>query len=123
MLSPVAFDLAGRQVRSTEIRAAIASGDLATARALLGRRVAVTGEVYQRSVDGREATLAFEVPVALPPPGRYRATLQAPIGPGSGPARPSRAVVEVGPEGTLQVDARSGIPAGGRLRVAFVRPS
>ncbi len=37
------FELAGRQVRSTEIRSAIASGDLAAARALLGRRVAVTG--------------------------------------------------------------------------------
>ena len=117
------FDLAGRQVRSTEIRTAIATGDLATARALLGRRVAVTGEVVERSIDDREATLAFEVPVALPPPGRYRAMLQAPIAPGSGPARPLRAVVQVGADGTLQVGARSGIPAGGRLRVAFVRPA
>ena len=76
-------------------------------------------------VDGQlaKATLAFEVPVALPPPGRYRAMLQAPIAPGSGPARPLRAVVQVGADGTLQVGARSGIPAGGRLRVAFVRPA
>src|SRR5664279_3379938 len=39
------FDLDGRPVRSTEVRAAIAAGDLRHARALLGRRVAVTGEV------------------------------------------------------------------------------
>ncbi len=117
------FDLAGRQVRSTEIRTAIATGDLATARALLGRRVAVTGEIVERPIDGREATLAFEVPVALPPPGPYRATLEPPIAPGSVADRARRAVVRVGADGTLRVDARSGIPAGGRLRISFVRPA
>ena len=117
------FDLAGRQVRSGEIRTAIATGDLATARALLGRRVAVTGEVVERSVDGRAAALAFAVPVALPPPGRYGAMIQAPIAPGGGRARLSRAAVRVGADGTLRVDARGGIPEGGRLRVSFVLPA
>ncbi len=117
------FDLAGRQVRSTEIRTAIATGDLATASALLGRRVAVTGEVVERSVDGRQAVLGFEVPVALPPPGRYRAMLQPAIAPASLPARPSRAIVQVGADGTLRVGARGGIPAGSRLRVSFMRPA
>jgi riboflavin kinase/FMN adenylyltransferase len=117
------FELRGRQVRSTEIRTAIATGDLATARELLGRRVAVTGEIADRSMDGRGATLAFEVPVALPPAGPYAATLEPAIAPGGAPARPSRAVVRVATDGTLRVDARNGTPTGGRLRVSFVRPA
>ena len=63
------FELAGRPVRSSEIRRAIAAGDLAGARALLGRRVAVTGIVAERSLDGRQALLRFPLPVALPPAG------------------------------------------------------
>jgi riboflavin kinase/FMN adenylyltransferase len=114
------FELGGRQVRSTEIRTAIATGDLATARELLGRRVAVTGAIADRSMDGREAGLAFEVPVALPPPGRYAAVVEPAITPASVPARPHRAIVRVGADGTLRVDARKGTPAGGRLRVSFV---
>jgi len=115
------FDFGGRQVRSTEIRSAIATGDLAAARALLGRRVAVTGEVADRSSDGREVALRFGVPVALPPTGRYAATVEPAIAPGSLPARPHGAVVRVGEDGTLLVRARPGTLAGGRLRVAFVR--
>lgn len=116
------FNLRGRQVRSTEIRSAIATGDLATARALLGRRVAVTGEVASRSSGGREATLRFGVPVALPPAGAYAATVEPAIAPGSRPARPRRAVARVVEDGTLRVHARSDALAGARLRVAFVRP-
>jgi hypothetical protein len=116
------FELGGRQVRSTEIRTAIAAGDLATARHLLGRQVAVTGEIAGRSSDGREAALAFEVPVALPPPGRYAAALQPAIAPGSVPARPHPAIALLGADGAVRVEARSGIPAAGRIRVSFVRP-
>lgn len=58
------FTLDGRPVRSTEIRAAIATGDLDTARRLLGRAITLTGTM----VDGR---LAFELPIALPPDGTY----------------------------------------------------
>ena len=114
------FDLGGRHVRSTEIRAAIATGDLATARALLGRRVAVTGQVADRSGDGQEATLRFGVPVALPPAGLYAATVEPGIAPGSWPARPHGAGVRVYEDGTLLVRARSATLAGGRLRIAFV---
>ena len=116
------FAFGGRRVRSTEIRGAIATGDLATARALLGRRVAVTGEAADRSSDGREAALRFGVPVALPPAGLYVATVEPAIAPGSLPARPHHAVVRVGEDGTLILRARPGTLAGGRLRVAFVRP-
>lgn len=117
------FDLGGRPVRSTEIRAAIAAGNLATARELLGRRVAVTGEIIDGSRDGHVVALAFGVPVALPPAGRYAATLEPAIAPGSPPATPDRAVVLVGEDGTLRVRAGERTPAGARLRVAFVRPA
>jgi len=63
------FTLGGRAVRSTDIRAAIAAGDLATAAALLGRPVTITGSIG-RAVDGR-ARLDLSLPVALPPDGDY----------------------------------------------------
>jgi hypothetical protein len=89
---------------------------------LLGRRVAVTGEVADRSNDGREAALRFGVPVALPPAGEYGATVEPAIAPGRSPTRPHRADIRVGEDGTLSVRARPGALAGRRLRVAFVRP-
>ena len=116
------FDLGGRQVRSTEIRTAIATGDLVTARTLLGRRVAVTGEIAERSNRGGQARLRFRVPVALPPAGTYAATIEPAIAPGSPSVRPHGAVVRVGEDGTLRVLARPGRLVGRRLRVAFVRP-
>ncbi len=63
------FTLDGRPVRSAEIRAAIAAGDLSTAAALLGRPISLTGGVER---DGR---LRFELPIALPPEGTYRASI------------------------------------------------
>jgi riboflavin kinase / FMN adenylyltransferase len=74
------FDLDGRPVRSTDIRAAIASGDLAHARHLLGRDVTISGEVDADPVDGRRA-VRFDLPVALPPDGDYEGTLSGhPVG-------------------------------------------
>jgi riboflavin kinase/FMN adenylyltransferase len=63
------FSLEGQPVRSSDIRAAIASGDLARARHLLGRDVSVTGTPR---VDGDAVRLEFDMPVALPPAGNYR---------------------------------------------------
>ncbi|MBA2718325.1 MAG: FAD synthetase family protein [Chloroflexi bacterium] len=59
------FSLDGRDVRSSDIRAAIASGDLATAARLLGRPYAMVGAI------GDDGRLTFPMPVALPPPGTY----------------------------------------------------
>ena len=59
------FSIEGRSVRSSDIRAAIASGDLATAEALLGRPHTVVGEANAAGL------LTFPMPVALPPPGDY----------------------------------------------------
>jgi riboflavin kinase/FMN adenylyltransferase len=65
------FTLDGEAVRSSDIRAAIAAGDLAGAERLLGRRVGVVGTVARAL--RAETELAFGLPVALPPPGRYEA--------------------------------------------------
>jgi riboflavin kinase / FMN adenylyltransferase len=59
------FTLAGREVRSSDIRAAIASGDLGTAHGLLGRPYSVVGDVDPKGA------MTFSMPVALPPAGRY----------------------------------------------------
>ncbi len=68
----------GEQVRSSEIRRRISAGDLAGARSLLGRNHGFTGRIAsapsaRRVEPGTVAPLAFDLPVALPPPGRYRA--------------------------------------------------
>jgi riboflavin kinase/FMN adenylyltransferase len=65
------FDLDGREVRSSTIREAVASGDLETASRLLGRPVTVTG-MAEEAADGR-TRLDFALPVALPPDGEYDA--------------------------------------------------
>jgi len=67
------FALDGREVRSADIRTAIAASDLATAERLLGRRYAIAGAVDEA---GR---MTFAMPVALPPPGTY--ALTTPRGP------------------------------------------
>lgn len=61
------FALDGREVRSSDIRAAIGAGDLTTAARLLGRPYALVGTADE---SGR---MTFQMPVALPPPGRYPA--------------------------------------------------
>jgi len=62
------FDLEGRPVRSSEIRDLIRAGDLGGAAQLLGRPVTLTGP----STNGQ---LAFELPMAVPPDGRYHVTI------------------------------------------------
>jgi len=116
------FDLDGRPVRSSEIRAAIAAGDLEAARALLGRRVAATGSLSSREAGGRGGRLTFALPVALPPAGEYRATVEAARGPGvrPGPVRRGRAAVRA--DGTIEVRTSPDALRPDRLRVAFVGP-
>jgi len=62
------FTVDGRSVRSSDIRSAIAAGDLAAAEALLGRPHTVVGEA---DANGH---MTFPMPVALPPPGEYSTT-------------------------------------------------
>jgi riboflavin kinase / FMN adenylyltransferase len=59
------FELDGREVRSSDIRAAIRAGDLASAERLLGRPYAIRGPV-------RGGRLDPALPMAMPPEGDYR---------------------------------------------------
>jgi riboflavin kinase/FMN adenylyltransferase len=65
------FTLDGATVSSSKIRSAIAEGDLAAAERLLGRPYSVVGSGAEAGV-GRVA-ITFDMPVALPPAGRYDA--------------------------------------------------
>ena len=58
------FELEGRSVRSSDVRAAIAAGDLDEAHALLGRELVLRGTI-------RDGVVTFAQPVALPPDGAY----------------------------------------------------
>jgi len=68
--------LAGDRVSASRIRDLLATGRLAAARNLLGRRPSVVGRVVGGASRGRDlgfrtANLAFDEPVALPPDGIY----------------------------------------------------
>jgi len=119
-----ALDLGGRAVRSSEIRAAVAAGDLDEAVRLLGRPFAVAGRRAAdpgSSVGPDRARLVFDLPVALPPAGPYRATIEPAWIPGRrhrcGAVR-GRVVVE--PDGSLTAHGAHQLPGSERLRVAFV---
>ena len=58
------FTLDGRAVRSSDIRAAVAAGDLRGAEELLGRPVTLRGDLH-------DGALSFAWPLALPPDGDY----------------------------------------------------
>ena len=83
------FTLDGRPVRSSDIRNAIAAGDLVTASELLGREITVTG--MARS-DGGDTALEFDMPMALPPAGTYVASTNG-----------RNVKLEVGEDGTARV--------------------
>jgi len=93
----------GEQVRSSEIRRRIGVGDLSGARSLLGRSLGVTGRIGARSDDPAAEsdaltpeTVEFELPVSLPPDGRYSVVLGPAWGPTLPPIPASRpAVVSV----------------------------
>jgi len=104
------LELDGRPVRSGEIRADIAGGDLAGAAALLGRPYAVVGNASP--VEGG-ATLTFPMPVALPPPGSYAVRVSPVV------RRPDRAVTR-----ETNADATLAVGEGGRatLRGDGLRP-
>ena len=67
------FTLDGQDVRSSSIRAAIASGDLSGAARLLGRPVSITGSLGD--VRDGWTRIACTLPIALPPEGDYPVTV------------------------------------------------
>lgn len=101
------YELEGRPVRSTEVRRAIAAGDLDEAAALLGRQHTVVGVAEP---DGEGSVLRFDLPVALPPAGRWDAMVEAgDLG--------EFAAVELR-EGRVHLPPQ---PDGARTKVAFLR--
>ncbi len=62
------FLLDGAPVSSSQIRSAIGRGDLASAERLLGRPVAIRGEL-------RDRTVRVDLPMAMPPDGDYGGTI------------------------------------------------
>lgn len=72
------FELDGRPVRSSDIRAAIGAGRLGEAERLLGRRYSIGGTVSRARRDLTE--LSWPLPVALPPAGRYESRVVTPSG-------------------------------------------
>ncbi len=110
--------LDGEQVRSSEIRRRIAAGDLASARRLLGRPLAVTGTVEQF---GRADALRlrFDIPVVLPPSGRYSVMVGRPWSPQAPPERAGRAGSASVGEDYLLLESGVSASPGDRLRVVF----
>jgi riboflavin kinase / FMN adenylyltransferase len=108
------FALDGEPVRSSDIRAAIAAGDLGRAERLLGRRVAVVGSASRAMRE--ETVLGFELPVALPTSGRFEAFVRT-----RGGATRSR---------DLEIDDRRvaitpalPVRTGERLSIELIRPA
>ena len=95
------YSVDGQSVRSSDIRSAIAAGDLATAERLLGRPYSIVGEV------GPDRALAFRLPVACPPAGAYRGTANG---------RPASLTVDE--SGAVRLDDPE-LAAGAAVRVAF----
>jgi riboflavin kinase / FMN adenylyltransferase len=108
------FTLDGEPVRSSDIRTAIAAGDLATAERLLGRRVSLVGTVEHAR---RETTeLAFAMPLALPAAGRYEAAVRTPAG------AVRHREVAVDESGVRLAPALPSL-TGARIRVELLRPA
>jgi riboflavin kinase/FMN adenylyltransferase len=108
------FTLDGEPVRSSDVRSAIAAGDLERAARLLGRRISVVGTAARPARARIE--LAFELPVALPPAGRYEAFVRTPAG-----ATRSRDV-EID-DGRVAITLAMPVLSGERLSIELVGPA
>jgi FAD synthase len=102
------FEIAGRSVRSSDIRSAIASGDLGLAAELLGRPYAIVGTTAENGF------LEYPMPVALPPAGSYRTVVEC-----HGVSNARRAALDVGVGASLRVQPPGSEPGGTRIKVAF----
>jgi riboflavin kinase/FMN adenylyltransferase len=103
------FTLDGEQVRSSDIRSAIAAGDLARAERLLGRPYAVAGRGVEVGVS--RVAMEFQLPIALPGAGEYGVTVDFADG-----SRPWTAGAIIDEHGTLTLAT---IPFQGPARVVF----
>ena len=104
------FEVDGQSVRSSDVRAAIAAGDLARAARLLGRPYSIV------AATGAGGSLTVAMPVAVPPAGEYGVGIINPTEP-EGRARSAVMVVENG--GSLRVIAADLDDATGRILISF----
>lgn len=125
------FRIADGPVSSSAIRSAIAAGDLAAARELLGRELTLRATVTGSTTDGA-ATLGFPLPVALPPAGSYpcsigddRAILRVEAGAVTlDPAPPgSQVVVALVVEGVDEMGSRRARDVHDPIKPATIRRS
>ncbi|TME13411.1 MAG: FAD synthetase family protein [Chloroflexi bacterium] len=106
------FTLDGEPIKSSDIRAAIAAGDLARAARMLGRRVAVVGNVERTPRD--TTPLTFAMPVALPPGGVYEAFVRT----AGGSVRNRQALID---ETGVRLEPAVPATTGARLAVELVQ--
>jgi riboflavin kinase / FMN adenylyltransferase len=107
------FEIGGRSVRSSDIRAAIARGDLAEAATLLGRPYGVVGTTAADEASG-ETVVTFAPPRALPPDGAWKATVRPwPRVDSRPPAEPTEVRVAGG------AASIEGSPAGSAIEITF----
>ena len=107
------FTLDGEPVRSSDIRSAIAAGDLPKAERLLGRRVSMVGTVTRALRDTTE--LGFGLPVARPPSGRYEVFVRTP----AGGVRARNLELD---DARVAISPAMPVRTGERLRVELIRP-
>ena len=102
------FEIDGRSVRSSDVRSAIASGDLGLAAELLGRPYTIVGTT------AGNGALQCAMPVALPPAGSYRVAFRC-----DDAAEAHPATLDVGVGASLRVQPPGSETDGTRILVAF----
>ena len=108
------FEIGSRSVRSSDIRAAIADGNLAEAERLLGRPYAVVGTAEAAADAGDRSVVRLAPPRALPSDGIWQAAVRAWPADDSTPAAATADVVVS--EGTIRLD---GPPPAASVEVTF----
>jgi riboflavin kinase/FMN adenylyltransferase len=110
------FELDGRQVRSSDIRAAVAAGDLGAAARMLGRPYAVVGRAIASE---RSWIIEPDLPMALPPDGRYPVAVgPADTLPDGGSESVASTVAVIGADGST-VGELPGVSPGSSVRLTF----
>ena len=108
------MDFGGHPVRSGEIRAAIAAGDLGRVAGMLGRPYVIRGFVDQVKRSG--VLLRFSMPVGLPPQGEY----QVRVGTNPNPATNARpGIADIDAHGAVRLRDGSSLATSAEVRVTF----
>ena len=102
------FEIDGRSVRSSDVRTAIAEGDLAHAETLLGRPYGIV------ATQGPDGALEVAMPVALPPAGAFPVVIEC-----LGASEPRVARLVVDGEGSLRIEPAAAAPACERVLASF----